>query len=798
MKVLGISWNTETDTLHITFDDFTEHTGPVTKRTIAQIVMKVFDPLGLIGPVVLAAKLMLQEAWAAQSDWDSPLSDDLQSRWKTWCRELTETRGYEFPRCYIRDEVRDYQLFGFSDASTKAYAAVVYLRAIYCSGTASSVLVASKTRVAPNKISTKTASDDSATVPRLELLSCYILTTLMRTIVLALGSDITITKQIFWTDSTISLHRIRNTEMEYKPFVENRLHHCRKNSEVKNWYYIPTEINPADLPSCGCMPGELVDNQLWLHGPSFLQDPSFDDYEMFERNLQPSARGEDPEQKKSSVPVEENVFVAAASTTTQTTLTLHDLVDLEKFNDLSHLLRVTAYCLRLASRTKTKFDEELQSDELENARKLWLISEQIRYSRSNKEEFEKTKANLRIYVDEQGVMRCRGRLGNSELPYDTKYPVYVPHRSRLAVFLIWEAHESVFHQKERPTLTKVRTNYWIPRCRRLIRSLLPKCWLCNRLESIAFTLPSAPNLPNYRVEISPPFANVGYDHMGPVWVYDIYGDGKVAHKSYVSLITCCTTRMIHLELQPSLEAPVCIRGLKRTFGRVGYPKRIVSDNHKTFRSTLLRQFAAKNSITWKYILELSPHWGGFYERLNRMIKSALRKILWKSKLTYEEVETILIGIEGVLNCRPLCYVDDSDISEPLTPSHLMYGRNLQRKPILQLHDEPMNDDVPPTARIKHIRTLQQHFWKRFSSEYVTALRERDVKKRKGTDRACNLKVGDVVMIHQKHVARTSWPLGRVERIIEADGEARGVELTTESGTIRRSINKIHPLEMGGC
>ena len=76
-------------------------------------------------------------------------------------------------------------------------------------------------------------------------------------------------------------------------------------------------------------------------------------------------------------------------------------------------------------------------------------------------------------------------------------------------------------------------------------------------------------------------------------------------------------------------------------------------------------------------------------------------------LTYEEVETILIGIEGVLNCRPLCYVDDSDISEPLTPSHLMYGRNLQRKAIL--HDEPKSDELPPSARVKHVRKLQNPF-----------------------------------------------------------------------------------------
>ena len=253
--------------------------------------------------------------------------------------------------------------------------------------------------------------------------------------------------------------------------------------------------------------------------------------------------------------------------------------------------------------------------------------------------------------------------------------------------------------------------------------------------------------------------------------------------------------MLHLELQPSLEAAVCIRGLKRTFSRVGYPKQLVSDNHKTFRSKEVRKFATSKSIEWKYILELSPHWGGFYERLNRMIKSALRKILWKSKLTYEEVETILTEIEGVLNCRPLCYVDDSDLTEPITPSHLMYGRNIQRRAIL---NDPSNEsEITPSARIIHVRKIQTHFWKRFSAEYITALRERDSVRRKRMEHpTVDLKIGDVVMIFQKHVARCELPLGKVVRLVTSeDGHVCGAELQTATGILKRSINQLHPLEM---
>ena len=192
-------------------------------------------------------------------------------------------------------------------------------------------------------------------------------------------------------------------------------------------------------------------------------------------------------------------------------------------------------------------------------------------------------------------MRCKGRLSNAELPYDTKYPIYIPKSSHLAKLIVIEAHDNVFHQKERATLTEVRSNYWIPQCRRLVRNLVPKCQLCLKLESLALSLPPAPSLPSYRVEISPPFTNVGFDHMGPLWVYDLF-NREETHKVYVALYTCCSTRMLHLELQPSLDAPACIRSLKRTTARVGHPKLLISDNHKTFRSRQLRQFANNNSI----------------------------------------------------------------------------------------------------------------------------------------------------------------------------------------------------------
>ena len=800
-KVLGLLWDAVADEIIIDLEDAIDDSDIITKRIIASVIMKIFDPLGLIAPIIILAKCILQEAWQTKSNWDAPLPEALQRRWREWQESLKNCSKFRVPRCYVTENVAEFSLFGFCDASTKAFAAVIYLRSVSTSGHVRSMIVASKTRVAPIRITTKTVKDENPTVPKLELLSCLILSSLMNTVLNALQNDIKIKSRSYWTDSTINLDRIRGIGNEYEPFEENRLKKIRGRSEISQWFYVPTDHNPADIPSRGSLSHELQDNELWFSGPKFMLDLN-SDFLAFEKELHDRTKSCDPALKRSpdllvkgSRRSESRGKKSAAAHTMvsgeqhkKLPNNLSKLIRLDKSNDIDKLVRITAYVLRFASRQRNEGD--LTTQELDNARTQLIISEQQLDQFSRGKDFVKDKANLRIFVDDKGLMRCRGRISNSELSYDTKFPIYIPKRSRLATLIVWQAHEAVFHQKERSTLTEIRNTYWIPRGRQLVRSLLHKCTLCNWLDSQAFTLPPAPPLPEYRVEIAPPFSNVGFDHMGPLWVYDVFNKVKL-HKVHIAVFTCCVTRMIHLELQPSLDAPVCIRSMKRTFSRVGYAKLLISDNHKTFKSKQLQRFAANNSIEWKYILELAPHWGGFYERLNRLVKNALRKILRKSRLSYEEVETILVEIEGVLNSRPLTYVDDSDLTEPLTPSHLMYGRN-----ILNRTSSVDKNSETPSNRIKHVNKLLDHFWKRFSSEYLCSLRERDRLQRRKNPRCKIVSVGDVVLVHQKQVARNSWPLGKITRLISSpDGEVRGAELRTATGKLNRPINLLYPLEM---
>ena len=204
----------------------------------------------------------------------------------------------------------------------------------------------------------------------------------------------------------------------------------------------------------------------------------------------------------------------------------------------------------------------------------------------------------------------------------------------------------------------------------------------------------------------------------------------------------------------------------------------------------------------KFILAASPWWGGFYERLVRSIKLPMKKVLGKARLTYEEMETALIDVEGIINNRPLTFLYDDDVTEPLTSSHLLTGRNLSLK-----CNEKVQTSVIPAGnlrnRAKYLQCILEMFWNRFRTGYLSELREHHMywSNRMKTNDENLLKIGDVVIIKDdKVIPRSSWRSGRVDSlIIGEDGKIRDAVLFTISKEgkrtkLTRPLQKIIPLE----
>ena len=314
--------------------------------------------------------------------------------------------------------------------------------------------------------------------------------------------------------------------------------------------------------------------------------------------------------------------------------------------------------------------------------------------------------------------------------------------------------------------------------------------------------PAPPDLPEYRVSYEFAWQNIGIDYAGPVYVKDIYSSDDLMHKAYICLLTCAATRNVHIELVPNMSAPALIRCLKRFIGRRGKFHLAVSDNFKSFIGTELKQFLSNEGISWKTILPKSPWWGAFYERLIRIIKESLKKCLGNAKLTYEELETVLIDIESVLNSRPLTYLYD-EVDEALTPSHLAVGRRLVSDVLnFDRPDEVKQTPESLNARYRYFQTIIDHYWKRFSKEYLLELHQHHLNSHKGNyDDLGEQLLGDVVLIKDDATKRNVWKKGRVDELVRgADGKVRGAVLkvnspTGKSSTIRRPVQKLIPLEV---
>lgn len=209
-KTLGIVWLPHSDCFQYKIDlSFLNST--ITKRTVLSEIAKLFDPMGLISPIIVIGKLIMQEIWKLKVSWDESLPMFIHSEYNRFVSSMSQVPLLNIKRFIFDISAVKLELHGFSDASTRAYGACIYVRCIYADRVEVHLLC-SKSRVAPIK---------PITLPRLELLAAVLLSELYTKIasVMALNNC----KSYFWSDSTITLHWLNSTANRYKVFVANRI-----------------------------------------------------------------------------------------------------------------------------------------------------------------------------------------------------------------------------------------------------------------------------------------------------------------------------------------------------------------------------------------------------------------------------------------------------------------------------------------------------------------------------------------------------------------------------------------------
>jgi hypothetical protein len=242
-----------------------------TKRKILSFVASLFDPLGLVAPVLLPAKQILQELCRKRRAWDEGLDENELKEWLAWLKDFQGLEEVQVPRCLTTQEAEQFrtlQLHGFSDASERGYGAVVYLRVVGANGNVKCSLILSKSRVTPLKF---------VSIPRLELAAPMLSARLTAFVKEELSFSVASTT--LWTDSLVVLKLINNTTTRFLTFVANRVARIHELSEPEQWHYVDTKTNQADFTSRGMSSrgGHLVQ---WFSGPEFLWHPNFPPFDL--------------------------------------------------------------------------------------------------------------------------------------------------------------------------------------------------------------------------------------------------------------------------------------------------------------------------------------------------------------------------------------------------------------------------------------------------------------------------------------------------------------------------------------
>ena len=558
-SALGLQWSVEDDcfTYKVDFE-----IKPLTKRGLLSMTASLYDPLGFVGPVALVPKLTQQELCRRQLEWDDQVPEDLTGGVEKWLKSLPLLDKVKIPRC-IRPKVQSteegrLELHCFSDASEFAYGAAVYCRYVV-EGTAVVSLLMAKSRVAPLKL---------VSIPRLELTAALVSCKLQKFVVEELDRQPDVIH--FWTDSTTVLRYLENRSARYKTFVAHRVLAVQQMSEVKQWHYVPTKVNPADHASRGIWANEDDKMKTWLQGPEFLRDDVEDYGKVF------------PEPGTAEHELEIRVNLMDAELSKPSTRLL------ERYSSYHRLCKAVAWMIKFATYLKARKKgsetahpgkevtvEDLSAAESAVVRCIQKDSfpEEVEALSESKQLAAKSRLlSLDVFMDDEGILRVGGRLQNTESEVE-RHPI-VLDKHVVTDLIVRQLHEKNAHVGVNYTLSLVRRKFYLIKGYSTVKKVLKSCVTCRKLQGNPMGQKMA-DLPAARTEVGqPPFCNVGVDYFGPLTVKFRRGTAK----RYGCLFTCLVTRAVHVEITHAMTSDSFLMAFHRFMARRGKPNKVYSDN----------------------------------------------------------------------------------------------------------------------------------------------------------------------------------------------------------------------------
>lgn len=806
LKTLGMIWEPKEDRFSYFYEPGSCE--KLTRRIILSEISRLFDPLGLIQPVMIRAKLFMQRLYASTTNWDEPVTPEDIENWQNFRMQLSEVATISIPRPVIATDVPKsqlrFELHGFCDASEVAYAVAIYIRSIDVKnemGHTDMRLLTAKTRVAPLK---------KIPLPRLELCGALLLSELYETIKPTI--DLEINQVYFWTDSTITFRWVTQSPHKWTPFVATRVTKIQEAAPGVVWNHICSEQNPADLATRGLTPADLSNSNLWFFGPPFL---SFQG----EWPLNPvfTSNEDVPERAK---------VVQSLIVTTDV-----DLVSRCKIMSFAPLIggavwpklkRIFSYVHRFIVNSRKKSQTRIMCpnvndiplftvDETDQGEKLIVKVVQRMSFQTERTTLLKNRAfpekskfgKLSIFLDDDDIMRVGGRTRHSPEITDMyeKFPYVLPHSHTITKLIFAWYHYENLHAGPTALLTLVRQHFWPLHGKVLANRTVHGCIRCSKAKPVTYKQMMA-DLPADRVTLTRAFEVTAVDFAGPFLVHYRLRGSKMT-KAYLAVFVCFCSKAVHLELVEDLTSEAFLNCLQRFVSRRSTPKKIWSDNATNFvgASRKLQEFkefyfkrTTQDKITnwcrdhkglqWLFTPPRSPHFNGLVEAAVKSAKHHLVRLAQLESLTFPELNTVVIMVEGILNSRPLIPLScDPKDGQPLTPSHFIIGG-----PLISTSEPEVTPDY--AKRWEKTVGIKQAFWRKWSRDYLQTLQE----KHKWTTEHPGPKIDDLVLLVDDNLAPLKWKTGKVVKChCGKDGKIRVVDVETDNGTFTRGITEVCPI-----
>ena len=735
----------------------------MTRRIVMSFVAKIFDPAGLLAPLLLEAKLLIRESWCVPNlGWDDPLPTEQAVRWSTFFSSLSSLKDFQFPRSlWPKEEVVGLpMLVVFADGSALAYGAVAYIRWELSGGGFWSRIIMSKCRIAPKHL---------VSVPRMELNGALTGNRIKNFLIK--NTNLKFSKTFQFVDSSTVLGYVHKQCGAFKPYEGLRIAEIQSSNrfvdgKLEGWAWVASGDNPADWCTKS-HPVKDLSSSLWQAGPHFFRE---------EEESWPIKLTYRVDRLEGEIQLKPKVicnFINLAHPDYLARL-------LNNGSCWQRILRVLCWMLRVAQRDCES--KTLLSKEIKYAKFMLIKYSQMEMADQLAQASEQGKGRYRKLapvLDQDGIWRVGNRMRHHvPFTFDSEMPVIVPPKHKLTSLVMEDCHR-FSHSGQDGTVSRFRAcGYWTVGAGRVAKSIKNSCVPCRKISGKPSAQPCG-EIPPDRLQQPIAWGHCQLDLFGPL---QCRGDvnPRTTKKTWGLVIEDVNSGGVYIDVVSDYSANAVLTTMRRFGSLRGWPRVIYSDPGSQLESAggklqcwwlqmqdALATFAGSKSFRWETSPADSPWRQGKVERRIAVIKKLIKLAIGDSRVTPLELQTVFFEISNICNERPITIAKPREDGSYclVTPNQLLMGRSCNQLP----DDADFSNDLPVAARYHIINHVTSVFWQKWSSEVAPAL----IVCQKWHETSRNLQEGDVVMILEPTKLKAKYKMGIIADVkVSRDGRVR--------------------------